>query len=179
VTDLRFAFLRAINTGSRRLTNDALLVPFRDLGFVDVAAHQAAGNVVFRSDLSPAELEPLIAGAVADAHGFEAPTFVRTADEVADAVATIPFTAEQLAATEGRVQITFLAATPSPATTDELLALVPDEDLVAVAGRHWWWLPRAGVSDSRLPVARIEAIVGPMTMRTLATVERMLARFAA
>jgi uncharacterized protein (DUF1697 family) len=44
-----YAFLRAINTGNRRLSNEQLLAPFLELGFTDVAAYQAAGNVTFRS----------------------------------------------------------------------------------------------------------------------------------
>ena len=50
MTDRRFVFLRAINTGGRRLTNDELLAPFDALGLTDAAAYQAAGNVTFRSD---------------------------------------------------------------------------------------------------------------------------------
>jgi hypothetical protein len=48
---------------------------------------------------------------------------------------------------------------------------------VALHDRQWFWLPRAGVSTSMLPVSRIERILGPMTMRTVATVERLVARF--
>lgn len=175
-----FAFLRAINTGNRRLTNEALLAPFVELGFEHVAAYQAAGNVTFVTDGDrdgPAQLEARLEGALAQAYGFEVPTFVRGAGELAAAIDPLPFTAEQLATTEGRVQITFLRDEPDPSAVTGALSLVPDADAVAFRERQWLWLPRAGVSTSALPVSRIEQLVGPMTMRTVGTIERMIAKF--
>lgn len=170
-----FAFLRAINTGGRRLTNDEQVVPFAALGFTDVAAHQAAGNITFRAagevDLDEVERT------VEDAYGFPSEVFLRSGDEVDDVVAADVFTDDELAGTAGRVQVTFLHAAPDDATRAEVEALVPDEDVVRFTGRHWWWLPVAGVSGSSLPVRRVEAVVGPMTMRTLGTVTRMRRRF--
>ena len=57
------------------------------------------------------------------------------------------------------------------------MAMVPVEDRVVVSGREWYWLPVEGVSTSTLPVSRIEALLGEMTMRTLGTVARMHAEF--
>lgn len=173
------AFLRAINTSGRRLSNEQLLEPFAAAGLADVGAYQAAGNVTFRADRDPGSLEAELAPLLRAAYGFEAPVFVRTADELGARISALPFTAADLDATEGRAQITFLATPPSPAQIDEVLGVVPDEDRVAFVGREWFWLPRAGVSTSALPVVRIERIVGPMTMRTVGTVERLLARLEA
>lgn len=55
--------------------------------------------------------------------------------------------------------------------------LIPADDRVVMMGRDWFWLPVAGVSDSHLPIGAIEAMVGPMTMRTLGTASRMWDRF--
>ena len=175
--DRYYAFLRAINTGNRRLSNEQLLAPFQELGFTDVAAYQAAGNVTFRSAVPDLVDEVRIEAAVAAAYGFQAPTFLRTADEIRSIIAAEPFTPEDLADTAGTVQVTFLRDTPSPDVIDELTAVVPREDRVVVSGREWYWLPVAGVSTSTLPVGRIEALLGEMTMRTLGTLGRMAARF--
>lgn len=177
MTARHFAFLRAINTGGRRLSNERLLEPFHAAGLNDVSAYQAAGNVAFRSELEPEALERLVEPLITAAYGFDAAVFVRTVDDLRSLVATVPFTADELATTEGRVQITFLRSSPSRAQVAEALALVPDEDRVVFAGREWLWLPQAGISSSALPVGAIERILGPMTMRTVGTVERMLARF--
>lgn len=169
-----FAFLRAINTGGRRLRNDELLAPFHDLGLDDVAAYQAAGNVTFRGDPPDAVT---IEDALADAYGFEAPVFLRDAAQLRSVVDGQPFSDEQLAATEGRVQVTFLREEPSVAIRAAVDAEVPGDDHVVVAGTVWYWLPVAGVSSSQLPVGTIERLTGPSTMRTLGTLDRMLTRF--
>jgi uncharacterized protein (DUF1697 family) len=175
--DRYFTFLRAINTGNRRLSNERLLAPFHELGFTDVAAYQAAGNVTFRSADADAVDEERIEAAVADSYGFHAPTFVRTSGDLRSIVTAEPFAADELAGTAGKVQVTFLRDTPPPDLVDQLTALVPREDRVVVSGREWYWLPVAGISTSTMPVSRIEALLGEMTMRTLGTIARMAARF--
>ncbi len=172
-----YAFLRAINTGERRVTNEELLAPFHALGYAEVAAYQAAGNVTFVADRSAEQIEDELADTLGAAYGFDAPAFVRSSGEMASIVATCPFTPDQIAATEGRIQITFLADPADAAANRDVLAAVPADDRVVVAGREWWWLPRAGVSTSQLAVRSIEERLGPMTMRTLGTIERMLAKF--
>lgn len=170
-----YVFLRAINTGNRRLTNEQLLAPFVRMGFDDVAAYQAAGNVAFRSEEPPDESR--LEGALADAYGFETPTFVRSATEVAAIVATDPFTCAEIAATAGKVQVALLRREPTAETVARLVDLTPTEDLVRVVGREWYWLPTEGISGSTLPVGRVEALLGEMTIRTLGTIARMSAKF--
>ena len=176
--DRFFAFLRAINTVNRRLTNEQLLAPFHELGYTDVAAYQAAGNVTFRCADPGAVDERRIEAALVDAYGFDAPTFVRTAAELTDVVDATPFGADDLARSAGKVQVTFLRRPASAEEIERVMALVPADDLVAVSGREWYWLPTGGVSTSMLPVGRIEAELGAMTMRTTGTVMRLHAKFA-
>jgi uncharacterized protein (DUF1697 family) len=173
-----FAFLRAINTGDRRLTNEALLAPFGELGFTDVAAYQAAGNVTFGCDDPGLVDEGRIEDVLAEAYGFEVPTFVRSAGEVAALVVAEPFTAKELASTAGKVQVAFLRSAPTPDQLVALHALAPAEDRVVVIGREWYWLPVEGISASQLPVSRVEGVLGELTMRTLGTVQRMAAKYA-
>jgi uncharacterized protein (DUF1697 family) len=172
-----FVFIRAINVGSRRLTNEQLIEPFIQLGFKDVAAFQAAGNISLRTEdpdaAQPERLEP----ALARWYGFDPVAFVRTLDEMRAIVETRPFTEEDLSATAGRVQVSFLRHTPTESLIGDALALVPIEDRVAFSGKEWFWLPKNGVGDSRLPVGSIEGVLGPMTIRTLGTISRMLDKF--
>ena len=173
--DRHFAFLRAINTGTRRLSNKELLAPFEAMGFRDVAAYQAAGNVTFRSDAPPDEHS--IEVALARSYGFETPTFVRSEAELATIVAADPFPPDVIAATAGKVQVAFLRAEASDGQGVAVAELVPDEDRVRLLGREWYWLPVAGISTSRLPVGQIERVLGEMTIRTLGTVQRIVAKF--
>lgn len=174
---LYFAFIRAINTGGRRLTNDQIVEPFWRLGFAEVVAYQAAGNVAFQSD-DPTESHPeRLDAALAEAYGFDAPTFVRRVDEVRAIVDGQPFTPDELAATAGKIQVSFLRSAPDATRTSQVQALVPQDDRVVFSGREWFWLPTDGVSGSQLNVGAIEQRVGLMTMRTLGTVSRMLNKF--
>lgn len=170
-----FAFLRAINTGNRRLTNDELLAPFLGLGFIDVAAFQAAGNVTFRTDGDVDEHR--IEQALAAAYGFDAPTFVRSAAQVGAIVGVEPFSPSEIAPTAGKIQVAMLRAAPSSDQLAELETMIPAEDCVRVIGREWYWLPVAGISTSTMPVGQIERLLGEMTMRTLGTLQRMVPRF--
>lgn len=173
-----FAFLRAINTGGRRLTNEELLAPFRALGLHDVAAYQAAGNVTFEADRAKPIDSERIEEAVIAAYGFATPVFLRVADELRTIVDAQPFNEAQVARTDGRIQVTFMREPLDAETIEAASALVPHDDIVRFVGREWYWLPRRGISDSELPVGRIEREVGPMTMRTLGTLNRLLTKFA-
>ena len=171
-----FAFLRAINTGNRRLTNERLLAPFVELGFTDVAAYQAAGNVTFCSDDSVDAHH--IERAMAAAYGFDTPAFIRSAAEVRAIADVEPFSPTEIAATAGKAQVGFLRSRPSPDQITALAELAPAEDLVRVIGSEWYWLPVEGISGSKLDVGQVGALLGEMTMRTLGTVARMSSRFA-
>ena len=175
---LHFLFLRAINTGSRRLTNDDLIAPLGDAGFEDVAAFQAAGNVAFRTaddtTLDAGSIEQLLT----NAFGFDAPVFVRSEHELRSVVERCPFDRPGSTSGPGKPQVTFMRTPVGTQLVAEVASVTPEEDLVAFDGAEWFWLPAHGVSTSKLPVPAIERIVGPMTMRTLGTLERMLKKFA-
>jgi len=172
-----YAFLRAINVGGRRLTNEELIEPFVGLGLAEVAAYQAAGNITFNAEEPEATLACRIEAALAAAYGFEAPVFLRTAGELEALTEAEPFSPSEIASTAGRIQIAFMHSTPDAESVAEALRLVPVDDRVVFRAREWFWLPNDGISDSLLPVANIEKAVGPMTMRTHGTISRMLAKF--
>ena len=44
------AFLRGMNLGRRRIKNPELCAAFEDIGFKNVAAYLASGNVIFDAD---------------------------------------------------------------------------------------------------------------------------------
>ena len=173
-----FAFLRAINTGGRRLTNDQITEPFVSLGFSDVVAYQAAGNITFctegRDKVEASQIEAVLA----ETFGFDAPTFLRTAGELRSVLEGQPFTADEMSRTEGRVQVSFLRTAPDETTVAQVQGLVPPGDRVVFTDAHWLWLPAGRISESQLPVAAVERLVGPMTLRTLGTVARMYQKFA-
>lgn len=58
-----------------------------------------------------------------------------------------------------------------------MLALGSADDRLAIHGRELFWLPSGGLLQSELDMGLIEKTLGPMTMRTMRTCERLVARF--
>ncbi|GAA5212043.1 DUF1697 domain-containing protein [Microbacterium kyungheense] len=79
------AFLRAINLGAnRKFAKDDIRRVVEAAGFDDVETHINTGNVRFTTPMrSRAKIEALLEGAFAEDRGFEVPTMVFTAAEVA------------------------------------------------------------------------------------------------
>ena len=167
------AFLRAINIGNRRVTGDRLVAVFQSLGFQDVANFQASGNVLFTA---AAAERSLIEHALEAELGYPVPTALRSGGDIETIVSAEPFSDDQLAATEGRVQVMILRDRMPDAVRVSGLADVPSDDLLVLRTSEVFWLPREGISGSRLKVGAVEQAIGTMTIRTLATVQRIHAR---
>ncbi len=141
------AFLRGMNIGGRRITNEGLRSHFEALGCEDVATFRASGNVTFAKPGRPAELTAQLEQGLAEALGYEVPVFLRSAKQLLTIAAQEPFSAKQLAASKGKLQIAFMVKKPSPAASKRALALASDADLLAIDQRELYWLPE-GVSPS-------------------------------
>lgn len=178
LTRTHAAFLRAVNVGGRRLTMGELVAAFAPLGYDEVATWQATGNVAFATDPGAdiAVLEERISTVLQAELGWEVPAIVRTASHVMAIGTDIPFTTAQVDATEGRVQVLFVRDQPTPEVLAQVMAQATAADELQWDRRELWWLPRAGVSDSSLPVRRIEDALGVTTMRTHNAVVGLLAK---
>jgi uncharacterized protein (DUF1697 family) len=175
------AFLRGMNVGGHRLTNELLRGHFEKLGFAEVATFRASGNVVFAgASRPPARVRKQIEAGLLEALGYDVPTFIRSAGQLQEVASEQPFTARQLAASAGKLQVAMLEAPPSASAREEILALAGKRDRLAFGGCELYWLPSAGVLDSELDMKTIERVLGPMTMRTKNTVEQIVSKhFAA
>jgi uncharacterized protein (DUF1697 family) len=175
------AFLRGINLGGRRVTNEGLRACFAELGLEEPATFRASGNVIFSAD-GGERLDALarrIEEGLAASLGYEVPVFARTGAQMRAIAAHEPFSDVQLAATAGRLQITLLARRPSAAARKRVLALATDEDRLAIEGTEIYWLPRGRMSDSALDLKAIDRELGPGTMRTKGTIDEIAARWFA
>ena len=168
------AFLRAINTGNRRVTGDRLASVFESLGFGEVTSFQASGNVLFTATDAPDR--STIEQALEDELGYAVPTTLRNRSDVERIVTDEPFKAAQLAVTEGRIQVMFLRDPMPSGLLEAGLPDTPADDLLELRPSEVFWLPREGISGSLLSPPAIEKLVGPLTVRTLNTVARIHAR---
>jgi uncharacterized protein (DUF1697 family) len=171
------AFLRGMNVGGHRLTNDALRAHFTGMGFIDVASFRASGNVVFAAQAEPPEnLARRIEQGLVAALGYEVPTFIRSTQEMQAMAALQPFASEQMAASAGKLQVALLSAPVSLSARDAVLALATDSDRLAFGPSELYWLPRGGLLESPLELKLIGKLLGTMTMRTKGTIEQLTAK---
>ena len=144
------------------------------MGFEHVAAFLASGNVIFQAKGVAGVLERLIARELENSLGYPFPTFVRSAAEVRAIAGMAPFPADLLTQTGGRVQVAFLAARPSPRARVRTMALATERDRLKILGRELFWLPQGNMSDADLDLAAVEDALGPMTIRTKRTIDRIV-----
>lgn len=171
------AFLRGMNVGGHRLSNEELRSHFTAIGFEEVACFRASGNVVFAGKAAkPEAVRTRIERGLEKLLGYAVPTFVRSSDEVLEIAGSKPFTDAQMSASKGKLQVAMLFEKPTAKARKELLALASEADRLALEGRELYWLPSGGVLETGLDMKRIERLVGPMTMRTKGTVEQLAAK---
>jgi len=175
--DRYVAFLRGMNLGGRRITNEELRSHFETLGCEDVATFRASGNVILASGgESEAELAGRLEDGLGDLLGYEVPVFLRSAGELRAIAAHEPFAARQLTASKGKLQIALLRKKPTMAAAKQALAQASVEDRLAIEGRELYWLPDGGLSDSDLDLKALASILGPTTIRTKGTIDQIAAR---
>jgi uncharacterized protein (DUF1697 family) len=172
------AFLKGMNLGNRRLTNEELRGHFEAIGLTDVATFRASGNVIFASPKRRSEkaLTELIEGELATLLGYPVATFVRSEAELREIAAAEPFDAATSKRLRGKPQVMLLAAAPTAAGRKKALSLASDEDALAFGSRELHWLPAGGISESALDMKALGDALGPMTVRTKGTVEQIATR---
>src|SRR5271154_3561262 len=117
------ALLRGINVGGKnKLPMKALAEIFRDEGAADVATFIASGNVLFGATAKlAATVGPRIERRIAADFGLRVPVVLRSATELAAAVARNPFvTRGPDKNDENQLFVMFLAETPTNAAAREL-----------------------------------------------------------
>jgi uncharacterized protein (DUF1697 family) len=172
------AFLRGMNVGGHRITNDELRARFEQLGFNEVRTFRASGNVIFvaAGEEQEAELGARIEAGLAAALGYEVPVFLRSASEIGTIAAHRPFDESLIEASKGKLQVMMLTAPPAARARKEVLALANEEDRLAFGERELHWLPSSGILDSALDFKAIGRLLGPMTTRTQGTIEQLAAK---
>jgi uncharacterized protein (DUF1697 family) len=174
------AFMRAINIAGRRVKGGELRALFERMGFHDVAVYRASGNVVFAADDRPtAELTARIEESLQAALGYAVVTFLRTAEEVTGMAGAKPFGRDRVGVRGGKLQIALLSTRPRAAERRAVLALATDEDRLAFGARELYWLPTGGMADSELDMNAIARRIGPMTLRTMNTIEQIARKYFA
>ena len=101
---------------------------------------------------------------------------MRSGPELLEIASAEPFDATTSARLRGKQQVMLLGSRPAGAARRDALSLAGDEDALAFGERELFWLPAGGISESALDMKALERALGPMTVRTMGTVEQIAAR---
>mgnify|MGYP001825749550 CR=1 FL=1 len=164
------AFLRAINTGNRRIKMAVLREAFAAAGYSGAATHLATGNVVFDADGPPDEAA--LEASLDESLGFANWVFIRTPAEIEALLSAVPWTGP------GVVEVSFLGREPDPGAARALEATaVAPEDLVVV-GREVLFLREGPPAPTTHKESTTERMLGTVTTRRgMATVQGIWDRY--
>lgn len=175
------ALLRAINvSGSGTLKMADLKRLCEELGFGDVRTLLQSGNVVFTAKGGDEAIAKKLAGAIEKSHRFRPAIAVRTAAEIADAIARNPFTAE--AKRDPRfVVVGFLTGAPTAGAASRVAAVKGAAgERLALSGRELFGHFPEGQGRSKVTNAVLERALGvPVTVRNWNTVTKLAAMMEA
>ena len=159
-------FLRGMNLGNRRITNSDLAAAFERLGHINPTPYQASGNVILPDAIQVDRND--ISSGLADQLGYDVPVFIRSNEQLRELVNS-PI-AGRRGESGGKPQIVFLDAE----TTADLRPVFGPDDRYEIIGTEIHWLPPGGLAETSDLLKRLDAAVGPNTVRTLGTVERIV-----
>jgi uncharacterized protein (DUF1697 family) len=168
----RFAvFLRAINTGRRRIKMADLAAAYRDAGYGDVATFLASGNVVVSSAGPPDSAA--LSKVVSDTFGFESEAFVRTGAELVSVVERNPWPEP-----DALVEVSFIDRVPEPHVSKALESVVKRPAGLVVSGREVFHLREGkGIDPAHKETVTVKMLGQVTTRRGLRTVRDMHLRF--
>jgi uncharacterized protein (DUF1697 family) len=165
---LYVGFLRAINTGKRRIKMADLRSVYEDLGYTDVATHIASGNVIFEAASSPGS--PGLERAFEERFGFTSEVFLRRSDEIATIIESVVWTPD-----DEPVEVSFLEYTPDASDARALEATAVEPERLWVVGREVFFLRGRGrgIPTVHKEATSMRILQMKMTRRTMATVTQI------
>ena len=165
-----------MNVGGRRITNEDLATAFVTLGFAEPTPYQASGNVILPQANADAATTAHIESGLAEILGYNVPTFLRSAEEIARVAEESPFLG-QSGPDGGEPQTILLrpGVTPPPSELERLRQ--PDDQWI-MDGAHLHWLPAGGLSRTELKFSELDKVIGQNTARTLGTLQRLAKKLA-
>ena len=166
------AFLRAINTGNRRIKMADLRAVYEDLGYSNVATYIATGNVIFDA-LSPPPL-PELRSSFAQRFGFTSEVFLRTEEEIVSIIQAVPWRGP-----DAVVEVSFLEHEPEAAQAAALEATAVAPEELVVVGREALFLRGhgRGAPTTHKESTSMKLLEMRTTRRGMATVDQIHARY--
>lgn len=169
-------FLRAINLGpTRKFPKAEIVAATEAAGFADVATYINTGNVRFTTRMrSRARIEAALEASYAERAGFEVPTVVFTATELAEIAAYGASLGH-----DGRHYVSLLKDEPSAGGVAALAAAAGPGERLEVTGRAAHLLVGPDYHTATLTNAPVERHLGVATNRNLTVITAIAGRWCA
>ncbi len=171
------ALLRGVNVGGKnRLPMQRLLAILVAAGCRDVRTYIQSGNVVFRMD-DVSGLTATVESAITAELGIQVPVVLRSATEMAQAVAANPYL--EAGVLEELLHVSFLKEMPSPGNVARLDCDRSPGDAFFVTGREIYLHLPYGVARTKLTNGYFDTVLGTIsTQRNWRTVKTLAAMAA-
>lgn len=145
------ALLRSMVINRQRLTSANARLLAEDVGATDIVTVGATGNLLFRSNKSPARLEPELEAACAGIYGKATEVVVKTAEEWRALVAANPFV-DEAARAPARVLVWAMRSPLPDRGLEQLLRRARGAERVVrtASGDIYMWFGEGGISESKL-----------------------------
>jgi uncharacterized protein (DUF1697 family) len=162
--------LRAVNLGARNKVPMAQLrAQLGEAGYENVSTFIASGNVLLDAPPGAAKLAAALEGLVAESFGVTTTAILRKPRELAETVAAHPFGTDT-----SKTHVAFLAAPPTKEAAARFAALDGGADRAVLSGAEVYLRLSSGVHGTRLPIARVESVLGvAATVRNWRTVAKL------
>ncbi len=173
------ALFRGLNVGGKNAVKMADLRSFlSDLGLAGVKTFIQSGNALFESREGEAVLAERIQAGFRSAFGFDSPVILRTAEEMAAIVGSVPFSRQEReeacqAAAGAESLYCFLLEDEAPAARIQAIQADPvHRDRLVAQGREIYLLCYQSIRESKL-AAQFAKLGIPMTSRNLKTLGKL------
>lgn len=158
--------LRGINLGNRRIPMPELKALATELGHTEVSTYIASGNLILTSDRKPDAVAAELDKTIAQRYGFEVDCAIRSAAELAAAIAGNPFPDGD----PKQVVIGFARTPIEAGAADRMVGLAAPDERFRIIGREVYADFPGGQARSRLASQLVKAAGQPVTARNVRTV---------
>ncbi len=167
------ALLRGINVGGKnKLAMKDLVALFEAAGARDVRTHIQSGNVIFTASAAAARRAAKQVEAALARRGLRSPVVLRSAAELAAAVANNPLARD---ADPASLHVAFLSKKPKAAAVAKLDPLRSPPDRFVVRGRDIYLCCPNGVARSKLTNDYFDRSLGVVsTLRNWRTLSKLI-----
>ncbi|SDX37695.1 DUF1697 domain-containing protein [Paenibacillus sp. CF384] len=176
---IQIALLRGINVGGKNKIKMAeLREALETLGLLRVQTYIQSGNILFESDEDELTLRGKIEALIESKFGLSIRVIIRTADELTEIAANLPFSDEAVKAAEASFEgeclyIAMMLDEPNANKVEKLESYDFKEDRYVIAGRDVYLLFRQSVRDSKLSV-QVDKLNAPVTVRNWNTLTKLI-----